>query len=116
MKYTICKAFSFDAAHSLPLGPYHKCSRLHGHTYTVEVVLSRDTLDERGMVVDFFELGRAKEYVDQALDHRNINEVVPVSTAENIAAHLWEKFVRWFPDLERVRVYETASCWAEVTR
>lgn len=40
--YRIGKSFTFDAAHRLPgLRAGHKCGRLHGHTYTVEVVLTR---------------------------------------------------------------------------
>lgn len=40
MTATIAKRFTFDAAHFLPnVPPDHKCSRMHGHTYEVEIVL-----------------------------------------------------------------------------
>jgi len=38
--------FSFEASHRLSLLPEtHKCSRLHGHHYVVEVVLESEELD-----------------------------------------------------------------------
>ena len=38
MLTTISKRWDFDAAHRLPfLPPEHKCHRMHGHTYAVEL-------------------------------------------------------------------------------
>ena len=52
MTYRIGKSFTFDAAHSLPtLSPGHKCSCLHGHTYTVEILLSAIQLAPHASVV-----------------------------------------------------------------
>jgi 6-pyruvoyltetrahydropterin/6-carboxytetrahydropterin synthase len=59
--YLISKKFTFDAAHQLEGLPYeHKCGRLHGHTYTVEVVIGAHKLTEEGWVVDFGELLRSR--------------------------------------------------------
>lgn len=52
--YVITKTLKFHAGHRLlNLPPGHKCSRLHGHTYSVKVELSSGTLDGAGMVMDY---------------------------------------------------------------
>lgn len=107
--YTISKSFSFDAAHQLHgLPKDHKCSRLHGHTYTVEVYLQAEALDKHGFVVDYNELGLLKKYIDERLDHRNLNEVInTATTAENIARHLYDLCKSWWPEVVAVTVSET---------
>lgn len=120
MTYRIGKSFTFDAAHNLPtLPPDHKCSRLHGHTYTVEVVLSADDLAAPGFVVDFAQFHSLKQYVDSTFDHQHLNKVLDTEpTSENLARHLAD----WFREnvepsiparLESVRICETPSSWAE---
>lgn len=122
MTYKIGKTFTFDAAHSLPsLPPGHKCARLHGHTYTVEIVLSAMHLTPPGFVTDFAELRPVKHYVDSTLDHRHLNDVLETEpTSENLARHIAE----WFQEnveptipawLESIRISETPSSWAEYT-
>ena len=55
--YRISKKWTFDAAHHLDgLPEGHKCARVHGHTWTVEVVLAAVTLTGPGFVTDFGEL------------------------------------------------------------
>lgn len=39
MTVSICRTYRFEAAHHLPMLPEtHKCHRLHGHNYKVEMV------------------------------------------------------------------------------
>jgi 6-pyruvoyltetrahydropterin/6-carboxytetrahydropterin synthase len=99
----------------LALGATHKCSRVHGHTWHVEVTEKATKLDKRGMVIDFAEFGDAEHYIDQFLDHRNMNEVAGLSvpTAENIAKWIWDKVAVRHKGLERVRVWESETSWAE---
>ena len=53
----ISQAFKFEAAHFLPGVPAtHRCSRLHGHSYRVEVQLEGPVDFHTGFVVDFFDL------------------------------------------------------------
>lgn len=120
-RYRIGKTFTFDAAHQLaglPAG--HKCARLHGHTYTVEIVLAGKRLEEPGFVTDFADLAPFKRYLDAQLDHRLLNEQLPCEpTSENLARHLAEWFLQHLQPhiggrLERVRVSETGSSWAEI--
>jgi len=113
--YRISKQFHFSAAHQLDLLPDdHPCSRLHGHNYIVEAVLESEELDHRGFVVDFNELAPIKEFINESLDHLNLNDVLSdATTAENIARFLYEKFKPAFPALVKMRVSESPSTWAE---
>jgi len=118
--FRIAKSFTFCAAHQLsglPTG--HKCARMHGHNYIVEVVLAAETLVEPGFVTDFADLAPFGRYLAELVDHRCLNEVLPVSpTSERLARH----FAEWITQhmgsamggrVERVRVSETSSTWAE---
>jgi 6-pyruvoyltetrahydropterin/6-carboxytetrahydropterin synthase len=91
--YRITKRWTFDAAHQLHgLPDGHKCGRLHGHTYTVEIEVSAEELDDHGFVVDFADLAPIKQLIDKIYDHRFLNDVLPASTnptAEKLATILY---------------------------
>lgn len=117
--FTIGKKFGFEAGHRLPgLPPEHKCSRQHGHSYEVEVILTAHSLEEPGFVTDFGALAPFKKFLDTELDHYNLHEVLPVEpTSERLAQFL----AGWFSQnlqptipgrLVAVLVRETGSSWA----
>lgn len=116
MKYEIQKEFHFSASHQLEHLPEgHQCARLHGHNYLVVVVLGSDTLNADGFVRDYGELKPLKEYIDNALDHRHLNNVLNFrTTAENLACHLYNLCVNEFgwEEVVEVRVSETPKTWA----
>lgn len=115
MMVLISKTFDFDAAHRLlSLPDTHKCHRLHGHTYRVEVRL-RGELDEHGMVVDYARIAAAWQPVHDALDHRYLNEVpgLETPTTEVLAGWILARLRRDLPSMVAVRVYESASTYAE---
>ncbi|ROO51615.1 6-pyruvoyltetrahydropterin/6-carboxytetrahydropterin synthase [Micromonospora sp. Llam0] len=120
MGYKIGKVFSFSASHQLPdLPAEHKCARLHGHNYRVEVTFRADQLVPPGFVTDFGDLAPFKDHLDDKIDHRHLNDVMAhPPTSENLATHL----AIWIIDnlepgihgtLISVRVHETDSTWAE---
>jgi 6-pyruvoyltetrahydropterin/6-carboxytetrahydropterin synthase len=114
--FAISKRFDFSASHVLDhLEPGHPCARMHGHNYKVEVVIESPTLDDRGFCqVDYRELDAFKAYIDDHLDHRHLNDVLPVpTTAENIARFLYGKAKELGPHVAAVRVSETDRTWAE---
>lgn len=120
MSFTIAKRFAFSASHVLTKVPDdHKCRRLHGHNYEAEIICSSDELDERGMVVDYFDLDPAKRLIDDTLDHRHLNDVVDGEpTAERLAWWLYESLkghlnASTAGHLVAVRIYETPMTWAE---
>lgn len=112
----ISQAFKFEAAHRLPGVPAtHRCSRLHGHSYRVEVQLEGPVDPHTGFVVDFFDLENSFADIVGVLDHRCLNDVVGLEnpTAENIAIWIWERLKPGISPISAVRVFETADCWAE---
>ena len=116
--YIITKEFEFAASHQLSgLPEGHKCGRLHGHNYRVEVVLQSPTLDDVGFVRDYGELKLLKIYIDNFLDHRHLNDILPDNpTAENLARYLYEMCAGWWPETSQVRVSETPKVWASYGR
>ena len=81
MSYTISKDFAWSASHVLDgLPDGHQCGRLHGHNYVARVILTSDTLDATGFVVDYGELGFVKDFIDNTWDHRHLNDAVPFTT------------------------------------
>jgi 6-pyruvoyltetrahydropterin/6-carboxytetrahydropterin synthase len=85
------------------------------------VELSADPLDQVGMVVDYAALAPVKAYIDGALDHRHLNDVLaPLElnpTAENLARFLHEQVVAALGDQligveVAVGVSETPKTWA----
>ena len=106
------KEFTFEAAHVLPEVPEgHKCRRLHGHSFRVRVTV-RGTLDPRlGWVMDFAELKRAWAPLDDALDHRYLNEIAGLEnpTSERLAQWIWRRLAPALPGLATIEVKETCT-------
>lgn len=120
MAITIAKAFDFDAAHRLPkVAPSHKCARMHGHTYRVEIVC-RGELDERGMVVDYAEIAEAWAPIHEMLDHRVLNDVPGLEnpTTEILAPWILERLVGGplAGVVISVKVFESSTTWCEAHR
>ena len=76
MPVLITKKFRFEAAHFLPQMPEgHKCRRLHGHSFLIEVNLQGEADPLTGILIDFGDIKSVvKPYVEM-LDHWLINEV-----------------------------------------
>lgn len=113
--YTITKQFSFSASHALDRLPEgHPCARLHGHNYVVELVLQSAELNADGFVRDYNELAPFKNFIDEKLDHRHLNDVINrPSTAESLARFLYDLAKGMWPEVVAVRVSETPKTWAE---
>ena len=112
----IFKTFRFESAHRLPHVPEgHKCGRLHGHSYVVEVHVEGPVGRTSGWVVDFADLETAWKPLDEALDHRLLNEVEGLEnpTSENLARWVWTKLKPRLPILARVVVRETCTTGCE---
>ncbi len=112
----IAQAFTFEAAHRLPNVPStHRCHRMHGHSYRVELCLEGPIDPHTGFVVDFFDVEAAFGPLLNRLDHQCLNEVEGLEnpTAENIAVWIWDRIRPFLPLIATVSVYETPSSWAE---
>ena len=112
----IAKDFSFEAAHLLPnLPESHKCRRLHGHSFRVEVHVSGELDAERNWVCDYADITEVvAPIIDGVLDHRYLNEIEGLEnpTSEGIAVWLWERIKPELPGLSRIIVHETCTARA----
>ena len=109
------KSFQFEAAHLLPRLPKsHKCRRLHGHSFKVELVVAGECDPKLGWLVDYAEISRLFKPVWEKLDHRYLNEVPGLEnpTSEEIAFWIWKKMKPRLPLLTEVIVSETCTARA----
>lgn len=115
MPFELVKTFRFEAAHRLTNVPDgHKCARLHGHSYRVDVHVIGEPNAQAGWVMDFAEIRSAVAPVLDALDHRLLNDVLATDnpTSETLARHLWQQIRPRLPALSAVTVWEsdTSRC------
>jgi len=131
----IAKEFHWEMGHRLP-EHFGLCKNIHGHSYKM-IIEFEGTLDEQGMVIDFYDVEKMISPIIDELDHAfmvkdddketlefleklNSKKVVVnfFTTVENICRYISEKIIRRkLPDnIEnvRVRVYETSEDYAEV--
>jgi 6-pyruvoyltetrahydropterin/6-carboxytetrahydropterin synthase len=108
----IFKVFNIEAAHRLPNVPTgHKCGRLHGHSFRVEVHVRGTVGPESGWVMDFADVKGAFQPLFDRLDHNYLNEVEGLAnpTSENLARWVWDRLSRTLPGLSKVVVSETCT-------
>jgi 6-pyruvoyltetrahydropterin/6-carboxytetrahydropterin synthase len=116
MEIKVIKSFEFEAAHMLPGYP-GACSKLHGHSYKLQIGVKGNVEEATGMVMDFKEL---KEIVNDRiitpLDHAYLNDLgFHMPTAENIAIWILRELEAFSVPVCLVRLWETADSYAEVT-
>jgi len=108
----IFKEFSIEAAHWLPNVPAgHKCGRLHGHSFHIELHVSGPVDPKLGWVLDFADIKKAFKDVEDQIDHRCLNEVAGLEnpTSENLCRWLWQKLKPELPTLSKIVVRETCT-------
>jgi 6-pyruvoyltetrahydropterin/6-carboxytetrahydropterin synthase len=129
--HSIVKRLHFCYGHRL-MNYAGKCAHPHGHNGLLEIELTSETLDSRGMVVDFGEVKRLLiDFVDRELDHRMLlREDDPLvdalrqlgsapfvmqdnPTAENIAKLIHAKAKALDLPVVAVRLWETHDAYAE---
>lgn len=115
MKIELRKTFQFEAAHLLPnLPKSHKCRRLHGHSFNVEVVIAGECDEKLGWLMDYAEISALFKPIWEQLDHRYLNEISGLEnpTSEIIAVWIWKKLKPKLPLLVEVIVAETCTARA----
>ena len=115
MNVELKKSFQFEAAHSLPhLPAEHKCARLHGHSFKIELTAEGQVDEKLGWLIDYADLSEAFRPTWEKLDHRHLNEIEGLEnpTSENIARWAWNEIKPKVPLLTTIEVAETcnASC------
>ena len=113
----IAATYSFEAAHRLPLLPEnHKCHRLHGHNYKLDVSIV-GTIDTRGFVIDYAELDAVVQPLVNMLDHRYLNDIEGLDnpTSEVMAIWFIDRIKAVLPYYDPIiRIWETPRYWVEV--
>jgi 6-pyruvoyltetrahydropterin/6-carboxytetrahydropterin synthase len=108
----LSREYRFEAAHRLPKVPSsHRCARLHGHSYRIEVTVSGNAAAETGWYMDFYEMDHAVQPVIDALDHRFLNEIAGLEnpTSERICHYIWQLLAPTLPGLSAITVWETTD-------
>jgi 6-pyruvoyltetrahydropterin/6-carboxytetrahydropterin synthase len=112
MRTRLVKDFQFEAAHRLPRVPEgHKCGRLHGHSFKIQVEIAGEVDPETGWLLDYADIAGAFRPLHEILDHRYLNEIEGLEnpTSEVLAAWIWQRLISSLPQLARVTVQETCS-------
>ena len=108
--------FRFEAAHLLPKVPTgHKCSRLHGHSFKVELTVAGPVNPETGWLIDFGVLHGIWQPVHDVLDHHYLNEIQGLEnpTSEVLAVWIWDQMKPRLPELVQVTLFETCDARCE---
>jgi 6-pyruvoyltetrahydropterin/6-carboxytetrahydropterin synthase len=117
--YEIGVVAQFEAAHRL-VGDFGPATRLHGHTYRLEVVVRGARLHDDGTLYDIGRLRAAVEDLVATLHYRDLGEVPGLAgvntTAEAVARHCWEALAGPLRDAGLtsllVRVWESPQVYA----
>ena len=113
MRVELSKTFRFEAAHRLPqVPPEHKCYRMHGHSFMVDVVIEGEVDERMGWLVDYAHITSVVEPILlQELDHRALNDVAGLDnpTSERLCEWLWKRFAPRLPGLSSITVHETCT-------
>lgn len=121
--FTIGVVAQFEAAHRLR-GDFGPASRLHGHTYRVEVEVTGPQLSADGTL---FDIGQLQLWVDEAvgeLNYQNLDDLPAFAgrntTAEEVTRHLrdalWPKLHGQGLRTLTVRVWESPRAYAACSR
>ncbi len=108
----IFKVFQIEAAHRLPNVPAgHKCSRLHGHSFRVEIHVSGEPQPHTGWVMDFADIKTAFAPIFDEIDHHCLNDVAGLEnpTSEQLAMWIWRRLKPSLAPLSKVVIHETCT-------
>ena len=106
----IYKVFKFDAAHRLPCVPAgHKCAKLHGHSFRVEIHVRGNPDPHTGWIMDFSYISDAYDPIINQLDHKNLNDIEGLEnpTSENLCRWIWKRLQPALPQLCKIIVQES---------
>lgn len=113
MNVRLTHEFRFESAHRLPMVPKgHKCERLHGHSFRVELTVVGPVDPKTGWFIDFGVMFDAWQPLHEQLDHNYLNDIEGLEnpTSEVLAKWIWDRIKPKLPSLARVTVFET--CYA----
>jgi 6-pyruvoyltetrahydropterin/6-carboxytetrahydropterin synthase len=116
---TVTRRYHFECAHFLPhVADDHKCKRMHGHNYEMEVTIAGE-LKPDGFIIDFWDLDKIVEPLVAFVDHQVLNATPGLEnpTAENIANWFFIRISGLLGEdlhVMKVQIWETKDCSAIV--
>lgn len=145
-KISVTKRFTFESCHCLDnpnwdreknIKIFGKCSKYkedgfieeHGHSYKMEVTVAGEPDSETGFLINFVNLKDiVKSDIIEKLDHRNLNNVIPVEyhpiTVENMLKWIVEDTPLYNDiyvasdkraSIISIKIWETEDSFAEIT-
>lgn len=114
----VFRVFQIEAAHRLPhVAEGHKCGRIHGHSFRIEVHVSGEVGELTGWVMDFANLRCAFQPLFDQLDHQYLNDIEGLEnpTSENLSRWIWRRLQDRLPGLCKIVVQETCNAGCSYT-
>ena len=113
MQVELTRDYTFEAAHRLPMVPAeHKCARMHGHSFRIEVSVAGEVDPRTGWLMDFGDITAIVEpLIRNELDHPALNDIAGLEnpTSEVLSGWLWARLRPHFPGLAAITVHETCT-------
>lgn len=112
MQVRLTKDYTFESAHTLPHVPEgHKCARMHGHSFKVEISVEGDVDPNKGWLMDHSDISRVMEPIVEELDHAYLNDIPGLEnpTFEVLAGWIWERLKPTLPGLAEIVIHETPT-------
>ena len=112
----IRKSFTIEAAHRLPNVPAgHKCARLHGHSFNINIAAGGPVDPHTGWIIDYADIKAAFQPLYDQLDHNYLNDVPGLEnpTSEHLALWIWDRLKPELHSLTAVIVHETCTTTCE---
>jgi len=110
--FRLTKDFRFESAQTLPLAPAgHKCAKMHGHSFKVEITVEGAADSATGWVYDHALISQAMNPLVELLDHAYLNDIPGLEnpTIEVMCVWLWKKLEPQLPGLAEIVIHETPS-------
>jgi len=112
MQACLTKTFTFEAAQTIPhLEATHKCTRMHGHSFKIEISVQGEVDPHIGWVYDHANISKAMASLLALVDHSYLNEIEGLEnpTIENMCAWFWKKLTPSLSGLFEIVLHETPT-------
>jgi 6-pyruvoyltetrahydropterin/6-carboxytetrahydropterin synthase len=110
MFVTLSRSFRIEAARRLPhLPDHHPCSRVHGHSFVIELEVEGSIDPSTGWLIDYHAMAELWAPLHARLDHAYLNDVEGLDnpTSEHLAGWIWNALKPSLPELSAVTIMET---------
>lgn len=112
MRVQLTKDYTFESAQTLPNAPAdHKCGKMHGHSFKVEISVEGEVDPATGWVYDHARISQVMRPLVALLDHAYLNDIPGLEnpTIENMAGWFWARLAPGCPGLCEIVIHETPT-------